>query len=106
MWKKLIYYLNVSLSFRSSRAKRNYLKEPCTEKIFSNLLKQTDKINRQLYKKNCSKSFSDDINCPDIEEEIIKQINMLKPFDMETRKAIPKKSFYRKRQITVKRKLI
>ena len=31
---------------------------------------------------------------------------MLKPFDMETRKAIPKKPFYRKRQITVKRKLI
>ena len=50
--------------------------------------------------------FSDDINCSDIEEEIIKQIKMLKPFDMETRKAIPKKPFYRKRQITVKRKLI
>ena len=63
-------------------------------------------INGQLYKKNCSKSFSDDINCSDIEEEIIKQIKMLKPFDMETRKAIPKKPFYRKRQITVKKKLI
>ena len=43
--------------------------------------------------KNCSKSFSDASNSSDIEQEIIKQINTLKPFDMEPRKAIPKKSF-------------
>ena len=42
--------------------------------------------------KNCSKSFSDaSSNSSDIEEEVIKQINTLKPFDMEPCKAIPKK---------------
>ena len=44
--------------------------------------------------KNCSKSFSDaSSNSLDIEEEVTKQINTLKPFDMEPRKAIPKKHF-------------
>ena len=42
---------------------------------------------------NCSKSFSDPSNSSDMEQEIINQINTLKPFDMEPRKAIPKKSF-------------
>ena len=37
--------------------------------------------------KNCSKFFSDASNSSDIEEEIIKQINTLKLFDMEPRKA-------------------
>ena len=40
--------------------------------------------------KNCSKFFSDSSsNSSDIEEEVTKQINMLKPFDMEPRNAIP-----------------
>ena len=57
--------------------------------------------------KNCSKSFSEPCNSSDIKEEIIKQINTLKPFDMEPRKALPKKkSLHRKKKITVKRKLI
>ena len=43
--------------------------------------------------KNCSKSFSDVSNSSDIEQEIIKQINTLKPFNIEPRKAIPNKSF-------------
>ena len=43
--------------------------------------------------KNCSKSFSDASNSSDIKEVIIKQINTLKPFDMEPGKAIPKKHF-------------
>ena len=44
--------------------------------------------------KNCSKSFSDSSsNSSDIEEEVTKQINMLKPFDMEPRNAIPQKHF-------------
>ena len=42
---------------------------------------------------NCSKSFSDASNSSDIEEEIIKQINTLKPFGMESHTAIPKKHF-------------
>ena len=37
--------------------------------------------------KNCTKYFSDARNFSDIEEEIIKQINTLKPFYMEHRKA-------------------
>ena len=32
--------------------------------------------------KNCSKRFSDASNSSDIEEEVIKQINMLKPFNI------------------------
>ena len=44
--------------------------------------------------KNCSKSFSDASNSSDIiEEEIIKQLNTPKPFDMEPHKAITKKHF-------------
>ena len=43
--------------------------------------------------KICSKSFTDASNTSDIEEEIIKQINTLKPFDVEPCKAIPKKHF-------------
>ena len=43
--------------------------------------------------KNCLKSFSDASNSIDIEEDIIKQVNMLKTFDMEPGKAVPKKPF-------------
>ena len=43
--------------------------------------------------KNCVKSFSDASNSIDIEEDIIKQVNMLKTFDMEPGKAVPKKPF-------------
>ena len=40
------------------------------------------------------KSFSDATrNSSDIEEEVLKQTNTFKPFDMEPRKAIPKKDF-------------
>ena len=39
-----------------------------------------------MYEKNCSKSFSDASNSSDIEEDIIKQINTPKPFNMEPRK--------------------
>ena len=83
----------------SSHAKRNYLREICTEKILSDVFKQTDKINKQFkkifqqIKKNCSKSFSDLSNSSDVKEQIIKQINTLKPFKMELHKAIPKKPF-------------
>ena len=40
-----------------------------------------------------SKSFSDANNSSDIEEEIIKEIKMLKPFNMVPCKAIPEKPF-------------
>ena len=43
--------------------------------------------------KKCSKSFFDASQSSDIEDEIIKKINTLKPFDMKARKAIPKKHF-------------
>ena len=57
--------------------------------------------------KNCSKSFSDSSsNSSDIEEEVTKQINMLKPFDMEPRNAIPQKHFVSEKENTVKKKLI
>ena len=57
-------------------------------------------------KKKCSKSFSDASNSSYIEEEIIKQIKTLKPFDMEPRKGIPKKPFVSEEENTVKKKLI
>ena len=44
-------------------------------------------------KKNYSKSFSDANNFSDIGEEIVKQINTLKPLYIEPRKTIPKKHF-------------
>ena len=40
-------------------------------------------------KKKLLKSFSGASNSSDIKEEIVKQINMLKPFNMESCKAIP-----------------
>ena len=43
--------------------------------------------------KSCSKSFSYGSNSSDIVEEIIKQINTLKPFDMGPRKVIAKTHF-------------
>ena len=43
------------------------------------------------WKKACSKLFSDPSNSSDIKEEIIRQMYMLKGFDVEPRKAIPKK---------------
>ena len=54
------------------------------------MFKQTDTVTKQWYgKKNYSKSFSGASNSSDIKEEIVKQINMLKPFNMESCKAIP-----------------
>ena len=55
---------------------------------------------------SCSKSLSDASNSSDIKEEIIKQINMLKPFDMELLNTIPKQHFVSKKKITMKKKLI
>ena len=46
-----------------------------------------------IWKKKCSKSFFDSSHSSNIEDEIIKKINTLKPFDMKARKAIPKKHF-------------
>ena len=43
--------------------------------------------------RECSKSFSDASDSSNTEKEIIKQINMLKPFNMEPCKAVPKKLF-------------
>ena len=52
----------------------------------------------------CSKSFSDASNSSDIEEEIIKQINTLKLFDMEP--LFLRNILYRKKKLIVKKKLI
>ena len=43
--------------------------------------------------RECSKSFSDASDSSNTEEEIIKQINILKPLNMEPCKAVPKKPF-------------
>ena len=56
--------------------------------------------------KNCSKSFSDASNSSDIEEEIIKEITTLKPFDMESRKAITKKNFVSEAESNCEQELI
>ena len=48
---------------------------------------------------NCSKPFSHtSSNSLDIEEEVAKQINTLKPFDMEPRMVIPQKHFVSEKQ--------
>ena len=56
--------------------------------------------------KNCSKFFSDASNSSDIEKEFIKQTNTLKPFNMNLAKLFLKNILYRKKRITVKKKLI
>ena len=77
MSKILFNYLNASFSVTSSLAKANIVcKKYCMYR------KDTEQC-------NCSKSFSDASNSSYI-EEIIKQINTLKPFDMEPRNAIRK----------------
>ena len=53
------------------------------------MFKQTDKVNKEPYGKKMLKTRTSS----DIEEEIIKQIKALKPFDMEPRKAIRMKPF-------------
>ena len=56
--------------------------------------------------KNCSKFFSDASNSSDIEKEFIKQTNTLKPFNMNLARLFLKNILYRKKRITVKKKLI
>ena len=47
-----------------------------------------------IWKQNCAKSFLDaSSNSSNIEEEVTKQINKLKPFNMDPRKAISEKHF-------------
>ena len=74
--------------------RKSYLKEICTEKIYFKFFKNKPAkfINSDMEKK-CSESSDASSNCSDIEEEVTKQMNMLKPFDMEPRKAIPNKIF-------------
>ena len=45
-------------------------------------------------------------NSSNIEEEIIKQINKLKPLDMEPCKLFLRNVLYRKNKITAKKKLV
>ena len=63
------------------------------EDIERQCLNKLTKLVSSNMEKNCSKSFSDVKNSSDIEQQIIKQINTLKPFNIEPRKAIPNKSF-------------
>ena len=77
---------------RLERVKRNMYRKDI-ERTCLNIL--TKLISSDM-EKNYSKSFFDASNSSDIEEEKIKQINTLKPFDMEPRKAIPKKPFVSK----------
>ena len=74
--------------------KRNMYKKDI-ERMYLNKLTKLISSNME---KSCSKSFYDASNSSDIKEEIIKHINMLKPFDMEPPKAIPKKPFVTKEE--------
>ena len=75
--------------------RKSYLKEVCTKNIYFKFFKnKLAKLISSDMEKNWPKSFSDtSSNSLDIEGEITKQINMLKPFDTEPHKAIPKKYF-------------
>ena len=87
---KPVYFLIVITCKRKSD-----LKEICAEKICFKFFKnKLAKLISSDIKKNCSKPFSHtSSNSLDIEEEVTKQINTLKPFDMEPRKVIPQKHF-------------
>ena len=54
-----------------------------------------------IWKKIAQNFFSDASNSSDIEEDAIKQISSLKPFDLEPRKAIPKKIFVSEEEINL-----
>ena len=69
---------------------KSYFKKICTEKIYFKFFK----IKLAKLVSNDMESFSDaSSSSVDIEEEVTKQTNTFKPFDMEPRKAIPKKYF-------------
>ena len=70
------------------------------------MFKQADKVNRLRYGNKLLKFFSNASNSSNVEEEIIKQINTLTPFNVEPHKAITKKPLHLKKKITVKKKLI
>ena len=57
------------------------------------MFKQTDQVNRLRYGNKLLKFFSNASNSSNVEEEIIKQMNTLKPFNVEPQKAITKKPF-------------
>ena len=57
------------------------------------MFKQIDKINRLRYGNKLLKFFSNASDSSNVEEEIVKQINTLKPFNVEPHKAITKKPF-------------
>ena len=71
----------------------------------TSLSKLTKLISSDM-EKNCSKYFSDTSNTSDIEEGIIKQINTLKSFYIECLRLSLRNLLYRKKKITVKKKLI
>ena len=56
--------------------------------------------------KDCLKIFTVASNNSDIEEELMKEINTLKPFDMEPLRLSLRNLLYQKKKITVKNKLI
>ena len=77
--KSIYFFLIESLSFKENAKNVIYL----------------SKCVILLYNITCKNKwyFSDASNSSDVEEEIIKQINTLKPFDMEPCNATPKVTF-------------
>ena len=55
---------------------------------------------------NFSKSFSDASNSSDIEEKVMRQVNMLKQFDMEPLRLFLRNLLYWKKKIALKKNLI
>ena len=91
--KKIYLSKCVILFYIITRKRKSYLKEICA-KISYVFHKQTGKIiSSSDLEKNCTKYFLNASNSSNIKEEIIKQLNKSKPFNMEPRKAIPKKYF-------------
>ena len=94
MGKKLFYYLMRHSPLRHHVQKKILFKRNMYRKdIEQTCLNKLTKLINSNMEKICSKSFSNANNSSEIKEEIIKHINTPKPFDMEPRKATPKKPF-------------
>ena len=102
--KKIVLSKCAILFYAITCIRKYYLEEIWTEKIWAKVFKQTEKANKQWYGEKFSFFFYAS-NSSNIEEEIIKQINKLKPLDMEPCKAIPKKRFVSKEQNNCEEKI-
>ena len=88
----LHHHIQKEILFKRNMCRED-IEQTCLNKQASRDLISPLAAQAVILKKSSSKSFSDASNSSDINKDIIKQINRLKPFNMEPCKAIPMKCF-------------